>query len=139
MSSSTILRRVERSAETGFELSSRFSRVGQVLPSAVYEYTTFAEQIQYLAIELEHIGAILPSLKLPEGAKIFEDVLKLVDFADAAYDDVKDALPSRAFDGEIELLLPFNVDALIEQVEALQAMSTLIATVLLSGSKLSGT
>jgi hypothetical protein len=134
MSSATILKRVQSSAEAGFELAGRFSRVGQVLPSAVYEYTTFADQILYLAVELEQIGTVLPSFEFPEGAKVFADLLKLLDFTDAAHEDAKEALPNRAFDGEVELLLPFNVDALTEQIEALQAAATLIATILLLGS-----
>lgn len=133
MSSSTILKRVENSAEAGFEISTRFSRIGQVLPSTVYEYTTFAEQILYLAIELEQIGTILPSLELPDEAKIYGDLVKLLDFADAAYEDVKEALPTRHLDDEVELNLPFDFDALTEQVESLQAAATLIATILLLG------
>lgn len=131
MSSATILKRVENSAEAGFEISTRFSRIGQVLPSAAYEYTAFAEQILYLAIELEQIGTILPSLELPEEAKIHGDLIKLLDFADAAFEDVKEALPQRVWDNEVELNLPFNFDALVEQVESLQAAATLIATILL--------
>jgi hypothetical protein len=138
MNSSAILKRVESSAEAGFEISSRFSRIGQVLPSAVYEYTTFAEQILYLAIELEQIGAILPSLELPDEAKIYGDLVKLLDFADTAYEDVKEALPTRVWDGEVELMLPFNPDALTEQVESLQAAATLIATILLLASNAPG-
>lgn len=131
MSSAAILKRVESSTEAGFEISTRFSRIGQVLPSAGYEYTTFAEQILYLAIELEQIGTVLPSLELPDGAKIHGDLIKLLDFADAAFDDVKEALPQRVWDNEVELMLPSNFDALIEQVESLQAAATLVATILL--------
>ncbi|KAE9984590.1 hypothetical protein BLS_001965 [Venturia inaequalis] len=131
MSSAAILKRVESSTEAGFDISSRFSRIGQVLPSAAYEYTTFAEQILYLAIELEQIGTVLPSLELPCDAKIHQDLVKLLDFADAAFDDVKEALPQRVWDNEVELMLPFNFDALIEQVESLQAAATLVATILL--------
>lgn len=131
MSSVAILKRIESSTEAGFEISSRFSRIGQVLPSAAYEYTTFAEQILYLAIELEQIGTVLPSLELPDEAKIYGDLVKLLDFADAAYEDVKEALPQRVWEGDVELMLPFNFDALTEQVESLQAAATLIATILL--------
>jgi hypothetical protein len=138
MSSSAIFKRVESSAEAGFEISTRFSRIGQVLPSAVYEYTTFAEQILYLAIGLEQIGTILPSLELPDEAKIYKDLVKLLDFADAAYEDVKEALPTRVWDGEVELMLPFNFDALTEQVESLQAAATLIATILLLSCNVPG-
>ncbi|TID26481.1 hypothetical protein E6O75_ATG00974 [Venturia nashicola] len=131
MSSAAILKRLESSTEAGFEISTRFSRIGQVLPSAAYEYTTFAEQILYLAIELEQIGTVLPSLELPEEAKIHGDLIKLLDFADAAFNDVKEALPQRVWDNEVELMLPFNFDALVEQVESLQAAATLVATILL--------
>jgi hypothetical protein len=133
MSSSAILKRIESSAGAGFEISTRFSRIGQVLPSSVYEYTTFAEQILHLAIGLEQIGGILPSLGLPDTAKVYGDLVKLLDFADAAYEDVKEALPARVWDGEVELVLPFNFDALQEQVESLQAVATFISTILLLG------
>lgn len=138
MSSTFILKRAESSAEAGFEISTRFSRIGQVLPSAAYEYTTFAEQILYLAIELEQIGTVLPSLELPEEAKLHGDLVKLLDFTDAAFVDVKEALPQRVWDNEVELTLPFNFDALIEQVESLQAAATLVATILLLACNVPG-
>lgn len=129
MNSPAILKRIDSSAKAGFEISARFSRIGQVLPSAAYEYTTFAEQILYLAIKLEQIGTTLPSLEILDEAKIYGDLVKLLDFADAAYDDVKEAMPQRAWDGEVEFLLPFNFDELIEQVESLQSAATLVATI----------
>jgi hypothetical protein len=138
MTSSAILKRLESSTEAGIEISTRFSRIGQVLSSVVYEYTTFAEQILYLAIGLEQIGTVLPSLELPDDAKIYGELVKLLDFADAAYEDAKEALPKRVWDGEIEFMLPFDCEALTEQLESLQAAATLIANILLLACNVPG-
>ena|ERR1700761_1592229 len=133
VASSPIVARLSRAADTGFDISNKFYRVIQVLPSAVAEYTTFAEQTLYLAANFEQIAQVLPSLSLSDDARVFEDIAKLLDFADEAFVDCKEALPQRPLD-DVDLLLPYEAEALVDQIEALQAAATIIATLLLLGA-----
>ncbi|KIW09036.1 uncharacterized protein PV09_00929 [Verruconis gallopava] len=130
----TISKRLAASTDVGYELSSKFFRVVQALPSAVYEYGCFASQLTYLAVNLEQIATIISSFKLEQGAQLLKDLEKLLDYTDDIYNEVKEALPQRKQDsGEVEFLLPFDTPALEDQIAALQVVAALIITVLQLG------
>jgi hypothetical protein len=125
-----VIKRLETSATAGYDLSSQLYRVLQVLPSAVFEYGSFASQILYLASNLERVGNILPALKLTDDLHALKDLETLVNLADEACSEVRHALPQRPFDGaEVDLILPFDAHALEDQIEALQVGATMVMAV----------
>jgi hypothetical protein len=111
-----------------------------LLPSAVFEYGSFAGLILYLAANVEQLNTTLPKSQVADGSQVLKDIEKLLNFTDEAYIDVKEALPQRHYDGgEVDLLLPFDPRALEDQIEALQVVSTMILAVLqLGGASDSG-
>jgi hypothetical protein len=130
-----ICQRLQSSAATALSLSNKFYKVIETLPSAVFEYTDFAELILYISTHLEQINQTFPHLNPPHGSKVFEDLTKLLDFLDDVYADSKEGLPQRCFDGaEVDLLLPHEVEALLHQIEALGIASNLILSVILIGA-----
>jgi hypothetical protein len=134
-SPATIVARLESTATAAFGLSSKFFKIIQAVPSAALEYTDFAEQICSISVSLEGLRQVVPTLDLESGSETLEDLVKLLDFLDDAFTDSKEALPHRMFDGldDVELILPFEIDALLEQIEALRVASNLMHFVLRLG------
>jgi hypothetical protein len=152
--------RLQASSTTALNLSNKFYKIVRELPSAEFEYTEFAEQFLYISAYLEQLRFIVPAVNptlppLPplgppqtmggppplspmdrhRTTKLFEDLVKLLDFLDDAFADSKECLPQRCFDGaEVELILPHAVESLLEQIEALGIASNLIFTVLQLGT-----
>jgi hypothetical protein len=136
LSTANICHRLQTSSTTALTLSNKFYKVLQDLPTAAFECTNFAEQFLYVSSYLEQISQALPTINPPDGAKIFEDLVKLLDLLDEAYTSSKEGLPQRTFDGaEVDILLPNEVDHLLEQIEALGVASNLISCVLVLGIK----
>lgn len=131
LTAASITTRLASSAASALTLSNKFYKVVQALPSAVYEYHDFACQILSISTQLELISQVVPTLELADESKVFGDLTKLMDFLDDALRDSKEGLPQSGFDGiEIDLLLPYEVESLINQLEALGAASNMIRSVL---------
>jgi hypothetical protein len=135
-SSADIITRLENSATAAFNLSNKFFKIIQSVPSASLEYTDFAEQIFSISISLDSLGQVVPSLNLQDGSRALEDLTKLLDLLDDALADSKEALPHRMFDfpDDVELVLPFEIDNLLEQIEGLCVSSNLMQFVLQLGA-----
>ncbi|KAF2435936.1 hypothetical protein EJ08DRAFT_295596 [Tothia fuscella] len=132
----SVIKRLGTSATTALTLSNKFYKVVQEVPAAVFEYTDFAEQILYIAAYLESLGQVIPTLDLQDGSKVFDDIVRLLDFLDDAVKDSEPALPRPLFDGgAIDMILPYEVDNLLHQLEALGVASNLILAVLQLGAQ----
>jgi hypothetical protein len=155
-----MIHRLHASSNTALDLSNKFYKVVQDLPSAVDDYTDFAEHFLYISDYLEQIWVIIPTVNptrpplppigppqsigipppLPpvdshRDSKLFKDLVTLLDFLDDAYADSKEGLPQRYFDGaDVDLLLPNEVDMLLEQIEALGIASKFIFSVIQAGT-----
>lgn len=127
-----VTKRLDTSATSRYDLSKKLSRVPQVLPNATSEYEYFASQVLYITSNFEHISAILSTLQ-PSNDKtaLLKDLDSLINFADELQAVVQEAFPQRPFDGaEVDLLLPPDVYALSDQLDALQVGTSMVMAVL---------